>query len=217
MGPKHKPDQGRKQRPWLHRSNREAAHRQEIVCETARIIADEGLLDYQKAKNKAAHRLGYRGLLPNNKEIESALITHLNIYHASTIKQRRMVLQTLALDFMQLLGKFNPRLCGDVLSGNVSPFSPIQIHINVDPPEQISPFLDMHSIPHIVKEKLVNFGSGKYQKIPIYSFRNDETRIEIWALSDVLFKCPPICPIHNKPMPRVTLAKFKKMLNPAMV
>lgn len=217
MGSKLKPDQGRKQRPWLHRSNREAAQRQEIVCETARIIADEGLLDYQKAKNKAAHRLGYRGLLPSNKEIESALITHLNIYHASTIKQRRMVLQTLALDFMQLLDRFNPRLCGDVLSGNVSPFSPIQIHINADPPEQISPFLEKHSIPYIAKEKLVNFGSDKYQEILIYSFRNNEIRIEIWALSDALFKCPPICSIHNKPMPRVTLGKFKKMLNPTMV
>lgn len=217
MRSKHKSGQGHKQRPWFHRSNREAAQRQEIVCETARIIADEGLLDYQKAKNKAAHRLRYRGLLPNNKEVEAALVTHLNIYHASTIKQRRMVLQTLTLDFMQLLDKFNPRLCGDVLSGNVSPFSPIQIHANVDPPEQISSFLDRHSIPYIAKQKIVNFGSGKCQKVPIYSFRNDNTRIEIWALSDVLFKCPPICPIHNKPMLRVSLAKFKKMLNPAMV
>jgi hypothetical protein len=217
MRSKHKSRQGRKQRPWFHHSNREAAQRQEIVCETARIIADEGLLDYQKAKNKAAHRLRYRGLLPNNKEIESAIITHLNIYHASTIKQRQMVLQTLALHFMQLLGKFNPRLCGNVLSGNVSPFSPIQIHINADPPEQISPFLDKHSIPYIVKQKLVNFGAGKHQEIPIYSFWNDETRIEIWALSNILFKCPPICPVHNKPKSRITLAKFKKILNPTMV
>ena len=177
MRSKHKPEQGRGQRPWFHRSNREAAQRQEIVCETARIIADEGLMDYQKAKNKAAHRLGYRGSLPNNKEIEFALITHLNIYHASTIKQRRMILQTLALNFMQLLGTFNPRLCGDVLSGNVSPFSPMQIHINTDPPEQTGPFLDKHSIPYVVKRKLVNFGLDKYREIPIYSFQNDETRI----------------------------------------
>lgn len=215
MRSKHKPGQRRRQRPWFHHSNREAAQRQEIVCETARIIADEGLLDYQKAKNKAAHRLGYRGLLPKNKDIESALITHLNIYHASAIKQRRIVLQQLAQDFMQLLSKFSPRLCGDALSGNVTPFSPIQIHINADPPEQINPFLDRHSIPYTVKEKVVNFGSGKVQEIPIYSFQNDETKIEIWALSDVLFKCPPICPIHNKPMPRANLTKFKKMLNPA--
>src|SRR3970040_2866930 len=57
--------------------------RQHIATDAARIMAEEGVRDFQSAKRKAAARLGLPETrhLPGNDEVDSALQEHLRLFY----------------------------------------------------------------------------------------------------------------------------------------
>src|ERR1700693_3233895 len=93
--------------------------RRALAQEGARSMAGHALEDLQKAKSKAADRLGVNdvAVLPKNIEIEAALREHQRLFgrdsHDHTLKEQRRI----ALDTMRLLDEFQPRLVGSVLKG----------------------------------------------------------------------------------------------------
>lgn len=100
-----------------------------LAQEAAKIIATEGVRDYQRAKNKASARLGYNNhsVLPSNFEIEKALTSFHNTFqpnHAEILFQ----LQQTALQVLQELDGYSPFLVGPVLENTANKNSPISIH-----------------------------------------------------------------------------------------
>src|SRR5262245_13381083 len=104
--------------------------RSAIAQEAARLMAEHGIQDYLVAKRKAAERYGVVDgpLLPKNTEIEEALMSRHRLFgadtHASSLQEQRRV----ALQAMQLLREFEPRLVGPVLTGSATEFADIQLH-----------------------------------------------------------------------------------------
>lgn len=97
-------------------------HMRERICDlAARLMADDGIQDYALAKRKAARQLGAvdTRYLPDNHELEDALRQRLALYNpqqASHVK----ILREQALNLMQQLAPFSPRLIGSVLSGSAT-------------------------------------------------------------------------------------------------
>ena len=108
------------------------AHRIRMLLaqECARIMAEEGIQDFRTAKRKAAFRLAVtdKGVMPDNAEIERALLDYQRLFHADRQAIRLRGLRETALEAMRFLARFRPRLVGSVLSGTAGPHAHIHLH-----------------------------------------------------------------------------------------
>ena len=121
-----------------------------LAVEAARIIQEEGLLDFRSAKAKAAARLGLgrRAHLPDNAEIEAALAERNRIFHGETLPELLTALRQAAFELMRDLGSYQPRLVGDVLSGNATIHTSVDLHLFSDTSEAVSASLESLGVSH---------------------------------------------------------------------
>ncbi len=106
---------------------------------SARIIVEEGVREYAVAKRKAAQRLGldWGQNLPDDDSITAALQEYHRIFrfqHQSGFIRR---LRQTALEAMEFLQNFSPRLAGAVLEGTAGELQPITLHLFPDSPEEV--------------------------------------------------------------------------------
>lgn len=188
--------------------------RYHICAEAARIMAEEGVRDYQTVKRKAAARLGHPETrdLPSNREIETALRQYLELFHGARRTQTLKSLRALALEAMRFLAAFDPRLAGAVLSGTVTPYSGIELHVAADSPEQIALLLHEHHIPCDQHERRLRFGGDRQLSVPTFSFRADDTVVEICVFGHEAMREPPLSPVDGKPMQRAGRAEVERLL-----
>ncbi len=151
MAPRSRP------RPGKTPARGDEQKRLRIATEAARIMAEEGVRDYQTAKRKAAERLNFPDTrhLPANDEIEAALSQRLQLFHGDDLARNTRRLREIAAQAMRFLSDFEPRLVGGVLSGTVTDASEIQLHLRADAPEQIGFFLQEHQIPYDQGERRI--------------------------------------------------------------
>ena len=186
--------------------------RREIAAEAARIMADEGVRDFHAAKKKAAARLNIKHTkdLPNNQEIDAALAERLQLFHpelAETVRQCRRI----ALDMMRLFAQFQPRLVGAVLSGHVTRFTPVQLHLVADRAEDIAFFLQDNSIPFEQSEKRLRFAGDRLTNAPLFRFTLDTqaTNVELVVFSPAAAREAPLDPATGKSMHRANITQVE--------
>lgn len=194
------------------RSGRSPA-RQEITQEAARIMAEEGLQDFHAAKLKAAQRLNLPPRdLPTNLEIDTAFGDYLRLFHPERESiQARLI--AVAIKAMQLLEQFHPRLVGPILTGNVTRFSDVCLHVVASAPEEIAFFLQDNNIPHEQGEKRLRFSGERFASFPTYRFSTDGTEIEIVAFSPETVREAPLSAVDGKPTKRATAKDTEALIN----
>ena len=114
-----------------------------IANAAAKLIAEGGLADYERAKRKAAHNLGFSENtgLPENAEVEEELRTHQRLFQSE--EQARVVqyLRRKAVDIMGILRQFTPYLTGSVLDGSAGRYAEIDIQLFTDSVKDVEIFL----------------------------------------------------------------------------
>ena len=114
-----------------------------IANAAAKLIAEGGLADYERAKRKAAHNLGFSENtgLPENAEVEEELRTHQRLFQSE--EQARIVqyLRRKAVDIMGILRQFTPYLTGSVLDGSAGRYAEIDIQLFTDSVKDVEIFL----------------------------------------------------------------------------
>ena len=110
-----------------------------ITLEAARVMYDEGEKQYFTAKRLAARRLlgkhGSRALrhrpqdLPSNGEIRDALLELADAREGESRLRHLFAMRVIALEAMESLEPFSPRLIGSVATGHVRRGSDIDIHV----------------------------------------------------------------------------------------
>jgi hypothetical protein len=185
-----------------------------LCTEAARIMAEEGVQDFHTAKRKAASRLNQPDMkhLPSNQEIENALTLHLQLFHAQDLPHTLHKLRTLALNAMGLLETFEPRLVGAVLSGNVTPYSEVHLHVAADTPEDVGFLLQSHHIPYDIASRHVRYGGERHENLPAYRFLADGTTIELAVFTRHGAREAPLSPVDGKPMRRVNRKELGQLL-----
>lgn len=108
--------------------------RRRIAHAAARLLAEDGSLDYGSAKRKAARQLGApdSGSLPDNQQIEEALRSYQALYLADETRARLATLRQTAIEYMEQLAAFDPHLTGSVLNGTASPHADINLQLFTD-------------------------------------------------------------------------------------
>jgi hypothetical protein len=114
-----------------------------IAAAAARIMAEEGIDDFARAKRKAARRLGAPDseALPANDEIEAELREYLALYQSEAHPERVGTLRRAALEAMRALEGFSPYLTGPVLSGIAGPYAEIELQLFPESSKEVELFL----------------------------------------------------------------------------
>ena len=108
--------------------------RRSVASLAARMMAEDGIVDYGFAKRKAAKTLGVGDgeTLPTNDEIEAELRTYQSLFQEDEQPERLRELRGTALEIMQLLADFHPYLTGAVLDGTAGRYSGVEIDLYAD-------------------------------------------------------------------------------------
>ena len=193
--------------------------RQQVAVEAARIIAAGGQRNYLAAKQKAAERLGIssRLALPSNREVEDELRTHLNLYgnsmfgdagHAGVLDD----LRSTALEAMQQLAEFHPRLVGPVLEGTADPHSRICLHVFSDPADAVVMFLLNRDLPFRQESRRIRWHDGSHRDVHLVLMEVDGHTLELSLFSNVDRRQAPPDPISGKPQRRANADDVRELL-----
>jgi len=188
-----------------------------LAQEAARLMAEQGIEDFLLAKRKAAERLfvSDASVLPNNAEIEAALAQHQRLFQAHSHETQLRDLRRTALKLMQVLGEFEPRLVGSVLSGTASASSEINLHVFADQPEQVALRLLERGIEHKHAEKKLRYESDRLVNYPSFKFIAGQHAVEVVVFPFNGIRQAPLSPVDGKPMQRAPITELDSLLNQA--
>ncbi len=168
--------------------------RREIAAGAARIVADSGL-DYASAKAKAARQVlgegrAPRGALPDNDEIDEALLEHLELFdeeHAERLARMRRT----ALALMERLAEFRPHATGAVWKGIATEHVPIHLQVFHDNPKEVAFRLldegiafDSTTVPHF---RGAGGTGGRDPEVEAMTFhwRGEPVLLSVYSLDDL--------------------------------
>lgn len=193
--------------------------RSAVAQEAARLMAEHGIQDFLIAKRKAAERYGVfdKAFLPRNTEIEAALISRQRLFggeqHARNLQEQRRV----ALDAMQLLEKFNPRLVGSVLNGSATEHADIQLHVFSDTPEIVYMQLMDSRYEYEVFERRLRMSSERQVLVPSVRFEMSGEMVEAFVFPRDGIRQAPVSPVDGKPMRRADTREVVEMVSAAEI
>ncbi len=190
--------------------------RHEIATEAARIIATEGQSNYHAAKKKAAERIGVseRLALPSNLEIQDALLLYQGLYGGSAHTENLDRLREVAVEAMQRLSRFSPRLVGPVLDGTAGTHSRVSLHVFSDEPEDLVLYFLESGVPFVQEQRRIRWYDGGHRTVQVMVTEIAGSTVELLVFAPVDQRQAPPSPIDGKPQRRAGLAEVECLLNP---
>ena len=160
--------------------------RRTIAAEAARLMAEDGTLDYADAKRIASKpfaRSGQRVDLPDNEEIEDELRTYQGLFQGDEQRVHVRDLRETALDVMcaveAALPESRPHLSGAVFKGTAGPGAEIELAVFVDDPKRVEFWLLNRQMRYGTTER-THFNRQRRGTVPLLTF---EWRDEIVNLA----------------------------------
>ncbi len=183
-------------------------------------MAEQGIRDFQTAKQKACERLGVPSNLaplPSNQEIEQAVTTRLRLFTGADFAARLQQRLNIAVEAMVFLAEFEPRLVGALARGVATERTPVELHVFADTSEDIAWLLAAHRIPCEPFDKRVRFARSRNVTIPAFRYAVDDTMVEVIAFPPNGIRQAPICPVEGRPMRRSAVKRVHEMLEEVRV
>ena len=199
-------------------SGRDQQMRARIAQEAARLMTEEGVQDYYAAKRKAAQHLGAPDTrnMPKNNEVEAALEAYQRLFRGEQQPSHLKALREGAVQAIQFLADFNPRLVGSVLSGTAGQHADINLHLFADTPEEVSLFLMEAHIPFQASHKRMRISREEWQDFPSYEFLAGDHPVDLVVFPREGRREAPRSPVDGKPMRRASLEEVEKLLNESL-
>lgn len=181
--------------------NRTSDQRQRLAYEAARIMAEQGVVEFDRARRKAAERtgIGDRRCWPNNEEIHEALLAHRRLFEEDRRGSELAALRQQALAAMRALAPFDPRLVGPVLTGSGDASHRVRLHLHADAPEDVVHFLIDQGIPWQQREVWVRYAGGLRRQHPALAFFAGNTPFDLIVLPRDARRNPPLDPVSERP------------------
>lgn len=178
----------------------------------------EGGMDMRSARNKAATQLGLslregHPDLPTRNEIEQALASQLNLFAHPDRPQHLLHKRQAALEAMQFLHGFSPRLSGAVLDGSAQAHDPVIVHLHTDTPEAPGLFLHEQHLPAHQDAGQLQLVDGSVQQTPCWTLQVDGTTFQLWVLPMHALRSPPANPIDGSALPRASASQLQQLIN----
>lgn len=177
-------------------------------------MAEHGIRDFFVAKRKAAERYGVYegGLLPKNAEIEEALAGYQRLFGGASHAKSLLAQRSAALEAMEWLAEFEPRLVGPVLAGTATAHVDVQLHLFADRAESVTLKLMDHGVPHEVGERRVKWNAGRIIACPAVRFEMSGVSIEAIVFPRDGIRQAPVSPVDGRPMRRANAAEVAMLV-----
>jgi hypothetical protein len=192
----------------------EEALRARVAEEAARIMIEHGIRDFAQAKRKAAERLRLngRGALPSNALIEERLAARQRIFESEDHQDRLAQMRRLALDVMDVLADFEPRLVGTVLNGTATFNCAVELHAFSDEPELVYAELARSGWDTRSVERRSRRTRSESVRVPAYRFAIDahDFVVEVHPCDGI--RQAPLSPIDQRPMRRAGRKTVRELL-----
>lgn len=198
--------------------------RQEIAQSAARLMFEEGISDYARAKRKAIKAMGITqdAPLPTNGEIDAALREYHALYADEADAAHLLELRQAALHTMRLLQKFQPFLTGAVMEGTAGPHADTEIHVFAESAKEMEIYLLNQNIPYRLDEQQYRMSDRpskqkhellrKRVPVVLVETRYGTQRISIFEADDL--RTAPRKHGEKAGIHRMTLAQVETLLNP---
>lgn len=177
-------------------------------------------LDIERARSKAAARLGLSAgagnpRLPGSRQIQAALLSQRSLFDAPgpppLLRQQRLA----ALDAMDFLQPFSPRLAGAVLDGNAMAHDPVCLHLHCDAPEEVAHFLHDTPFQARLANRALRLPPGQRLQLPCWLLRVDEQDFELWVLPASALRHGPLQALDDSPLPRAGISRLRAIIDAA--
>jgi len=176
----------------------------------------EGGMDMASARSKAARQLGLslregNPALPSRRDIQSALASQLALFQTGDARQALADKRHAALQAMDFLQRFSPRLCGPVLEGSAQPGDPVMLHLHADTPEDVALFLHDQQLPARLGHAPLRLSNG-VELLPHWQLVVDGTSFQLWVLPPHALRAPPLDGVDHRPLARASAAQLRALL-----
>ena len=195
------------------KENKKKGHYQELKQEVIKLAAElmyfDGVKEYLTAKRMASKQLGI-DIFPSNAEIRDA-VDQLAELHEPNRGENLHQMRRVALEIMEILEEFHPRLIGSVLTGIIKSTSDIDLHVFADEYEEVIRVLDERGLEYDF-EMVTARKNNELRDFPhIYVYKDEHTiELSIYELSEIRVR--QRSSITGKPMEYATITKLRKML-----
>lgn len=192
--------------------------RERLAQESARLMIEHGIVDFGLAKRKAAERLAVQtlGALPSNSQIEACLAERQRIFEPEAHPNRIEQLRRLALELMQELAAFAPRLTGPVLAGTATTASRIELHVFAASAEAVAFTLEARGHRLSPCAQRFRYGGGRQVEVPGYRFQAEGERVVTPVFPEHGIREAPLSSIDQRPMARASRRDIEALLAPPL-
>lgn len=220
MSPNHKAgkfsvkNRSPKKRNQSARNSKPAAafelQRQQICDAAARIIHEDGIRDYQKAKLRAcdALQISSKGFLPTNEEIEHAVHRRIALFdcgYHQVIAEKQLAT---ARDILSILSSYQPRVTQALATSLKLKHCPLEIHAFCDSAELVYHELQWRGIAGFMVEKRYRYSNSQYANVPLIVCQLDNCDIEISVFNEKELHRAPVCPTNGRTYERISLKQL---------
>jgi hypothetical protein len=191
--------------------------RSRLAQDSARLIVEHGIGDYRQALRRVAQRHGVEdpAQLPRLDEVEAAVRERQRLFGGGDRERVLRAQREAAVEAMQFLAGFHPRLVGAVLDGTAEAHTPVQLHLFDDDPDAVSRFLHEHRIPHATGSRRLRHGDGRRETAPLHSFAADGIGFELLVMPRDGLRQAPLDAGGERPVERASLAAVLRLLEGA--
>ena len=196
------------------RSRRDSNLRRHIAYIAARMMAEDGIVDYGTAKTKAARQAGLAdsAQLPDNHEIEEALREYQGLYQKDEQPAHLRRLREVAVKVMREFDDFRPALVGSVLSGTAGQFSDVNLQLFTDDSKLLTMFLLNKRYRFEEGSKKIRRGD-RYEPVPQIMLEVDDATVTLTVLDPDDERSSPRVRAEPGEMPlRARLAEVEALL-----
>ena len=113
-----------------------------------------------------------------------------------------------AFEVMRDLAPFHPRLVGDVLSGNVTIHSTVDLHLFSDTAEAVGDALEQLGIGHRVMARRFRLRRDEFEQFPGYRFSAHDCDFSATVFPLRMRGHAPLSPVDGRPMQRASVKEL---------
>ena len=193
--------------------------RAQIAAMAAELMVNEQVKQYFTAKRLAAKRLLGRGRakslryrphdLPSNGEIKDALLELVERTEGEARFRRLFAMRISALEAMEALAPFTPRLIGSVATGHVRAGSDVDLHVFAPDPLDVVAHVRSLGWPHEVQQVSIVKGGKPMDFTHVHI--EDVFPIELTVHEPMALRHRPRSSTDGKPIVRLSLAAVRAL------
>jgi hypothetical protein len=164
-------------------------------------MREQGLIEVDRARRKAAQRLGIsnKRCWPDNAEIQEALESEYRLFEPDAQQGIAARLRQQALAAMKTFADFDPRLVGQSVSGPASLEQGVRVHLFADDTREIVFRLIDKGIPWQEGDAPQRYSDGTREARPSFAFMAGEVPVELVVLPARARANPPLSAISERP------------------